>query len=306
MIDFAIERTLLTGHTVEQSYVINGIQPDALLSTAGQQIDLDKLTQEFHNQICDDFIDEINLNVPSKALGFAHKMIYEVGPSSRGKKDKAWTFQFPSKEEAAPKNCTVMTLKTANPILSAKTGLLTVKRATLLCIPVFNKAAKVIYGDSGDIVFTPLAAATFPTGALTDVARLLNRPPVETIGVINSSTCSGGHLLDDSDGAIAVVAALSAVQGKSPELAKSVVSKIVKQYSAANKLSANKLNSLSLIAQFASGGVPVGFEFEKLEEMFKTGRDKAVNLRDLMSLPPKSVVVQKAVVEEPGASGSKS
>nr|QYF49528.1 MAG: nucleocapsid [Xinjiang sediment orthophasma-like virus] len=303
MIDFTVDKALLTGHTVEQSYLISGIQPSALLSTAGQQIDLEKLTQEFHDQICDDFTDEITLQQPSKALGFAHKMIYEVGPSSRGKKDKAWTFQFPSKTAATPKNCTVMTLKTANPTLSAKTGLLTVKRATLLCMPVFNKAAKVIYEDSGNIVFTPLAAATFPTGALDEVARQLNRSPSDTIGVINSSTCSGGHLLEDSDGAIAVVAALSAVQGKSPELAKSVVSKIVKQYSASNKLSASKLNSLSGIAQFASGGVPVGFEFEKLEEMFKIGREKAVNLRELLSVQPKPVTVQKFVVDEPGASG---
>jgi hypothetical protein len=295
--EFTVDKTQISGHTFEQAYVVQALKPEALLATSGQQIDLEKLSTEFTSQICDDFKNDITLESESKALGFAHKMIYEVGPSSRGKKDKAWNFQFAFGKETAPRTCTVLTLKTNNPTLSAKAGLLTVKRATLLCMPVFNSAAKVIYSTTGDVVFTPLAAATFPTDALANVAKLLGQQNQDAIGVINSSTCSGGHLLSDSDGTIAVVAALSAVQGKSPELAKSVVSKIVKQYAAANKLSANKLNSISDIAQFASGGVPVGFEFEKLDDMFKTGREKAVNMRELITLREKNVTVNQIVAK---------
>ncbi|AJG39313.1 nucleocapsid protein, partial [Shuangao Insect Virus 2] len=273
--NFVIDKAHLTGHIIEQNYSIQGILPGDLATAAGQQIDLEKLTDNFTAQVCDDFKTQITVDKASKALGFAHKMIYDIGPSSRGKKDKAWTFQFAKADSNETNTCTVLTMKTANPTLNAMANILTVKRATLLCMPVFNQAAEVVYAGSGKVVFTPLAAATFPTGALAELSRLVGRTPASTISVINASTCSGGHLLEDSDGAIAVVAALSAVQGKNIELAKGVVSKIVKQYSAANKLSASKLNSISNIAQFASGGVPVGFEYEKLEEMFRTGREQA-------------------------------
>jgi hypothetical protein len=297
MIRFSVEQSKLTGHVTEQSYVIGAIKPGDLLSTTGQQIDLKMLADEFKAQICPDFGLKIDMETASQALKFAHTIIYDVGPSSRGKKDKAWTFQFPADEKNDQiRTCTVLTLKTANQTLAAQTGLLTVKRATLLCMPVFNDAAVEIYYAGSGTVFTPLAAATFPVGSLKGLSELIMTDQAGTIKAINSSTCSGGHLLDDSNGLLAVTAAISAVQGKDAELAKGVVSKVVKQYAAANKLSADGLSKLASIAKFASGGVPIGFEFEKINELFKQGREVAVNVRALTQLKERSSVVNKAEV----------
>lgn len=272
--NFLVSNSMLTGHVSEGTITVEAISPKTFMESAGTVLDMQEMEQKFKDKICDDYGETFSFDTSSKALSFAHKMIYEVGPNSRGKKDKVWTFQFMRGNNIV--KCNVLTMKVQNNKLASSAELLTVKRATLLAIKPFNTAARIIFDQKANIMLTPLAAATFGTDSINKLSEIIGLDEPDTICAINASTCSGGHLLDESSGPIAVVAAINATLGKEESLSKGIVSKIVKQYAAVDKLSASDLTKISSIAQYASGGVPSGFEYEKLMDIYKEGRVAAI------------------------------
>lgn len=272
--NFVVNSSKLTGHVHEGIITVEAISPQTFMESAGTVLDMKEMEGRFKDKICRDYDEPFGFDTSSKALAFAHKMIYEVGPNSRGKKDKVWTFQFTDGKDVV--RCNVLTMKVQNNKLASSAELLTVKRATLLAIKPFNTAARIIFEQKGNVMLTPLAAATFGTDSIKKLSEIINMGEADTICAINASTCSGGHLLDESVGPVAVVAAINATLGKEESLSKGIVSKIVKQYAAVDKLSASDLTKISSIAQYASGGVPSGFEYEKLMDIYKEGRVAAI------------------------------
>lgn len=88
----------LTNHSIENEYNMIGVTGDnCTTGLSGPDFDINKLNSDF-KKICYDFGDEITKDVPSKALEFASKILFEVGPSSRRVKkntgDKTWIFRF--------------------------------------------------------------------------------------------------------------------------------------------------------------------------------------------------------------------
>lgn len=275
---FVIDSRTLAGHTAGETFNVTPISAVDLGDKVAKAFSLTDLESAFVEYLCPDYDNHITIDSRSQALAFAYHVIYDIGPKSRGVKDKSWLLNFPFNGET--RTAHVITLKTPNDELANNPNTLTIKRATLLAMKPFNEAAVAIYNQNKKVVLTPLAAATFSVENIEEIAKVIKKTPQETIASINASTCNGGYLLDNSNAACAILAALSATASKEAELRKSIVSKVVKQYASHHKVTGDTLASMSSLCQFATGGVPIGFEEEALRKIFEIEKTKAISARE--------------------------
>lgn len=77
----------ILSHTQAREYIIKGITPeDFYTKHAAAEIDINDMKTKFKT-MCEDYMEPLALEQPSKAVEFCSKMIFEIGPE-RG--DTSW------------------------------------------------------------------------------------------------------------------------------------------------------------------------------------------------------------------------
>ncbi|WBM84617.1 MAG: nucleoprotein [hymenopteran phasma-related virus OKIAV227] len=288
-------------HTMGKDYVITGItSKDFTDMHTGAEFDFTELQKTF-KQHCNDYGDDLVENVPSKALEFCSKVIYEVGPESRkvkkGTGDKVWKFIFGTGKDAHIVYVATFKSENAlyNPEASTHHMVLTIKQAGLLAIMTFGHAVAYAYLTHAKVLFTPLAGACFSKEDLVAFANSLNINVETLIIKINASCQSGGHYVPVSDPNIAIVSAIAATRNvKEDSLRQSIVMKLVKQYINVGKMPDKDL--LRRCAPFATGGVPTEFSFDELIKLYDTEQNN-YNLMKRAKLIKESTI--KSRIEVP-------
>lgn len=278
---------------IKKTLTVLGITPESFSKEyASTEFDFDTLKTTFKDY-CRDFSDDLKDNVPSKALEFSSKMLFELGPYIRNVKknkgDKAIRFRFPySKAGTDGKN--VLKIKTVivstfkdilyNKMEEGGFMILTFKQAGLLAMVTFLKAVEFCYSKQTTpvMLMTPLCGAVFSRDSITNMGRELGITEIETLKVINASTTAGGQHLVDSDLACSVAAMIAATRRVTDKnVRNSIITKLIKQYS--NKHKVYHPNKFNIFAKYALGGVPPGMDADTLIENFTNIQTTQVTLR---------------------------
>ena len=239
-------------------YNIVGMTPEEFTKEfSGEAFDYADLQKRFKEH-CKDYAEALMFQTASKAVEFAAKVIYKVGPESRkikpGQLDRTWRFNF---EYGAEKHYVlVSTFKTTTyvPTDGDFEMTISVKQASLLAMDTLQKIC-TISANTHEYIFTPLAEAIFSRDDIEEIAGILKTTPTSAVIIINNSCQSGGQYLPQSDGSVAIVAAFAATRNlKDENLRKSIITKITKQYLKAQRI-VNK-TIIYQLAHYATGGVP--------------------------------------------------
>lgn len=231
-----------------------------------------------------DYGEMINKATRSYALEFAVKVIYEVGPASRqikrGSTDKKWKFRFCSMKDGKKTFTTVYIafFKTvepplAKPVVDKGALMLTMKQASLLAQSTFAGAIRLCLIDEL-VLMTPLCGAIFSKNNLDELADIIHGEAGEakrgnTLVTLSQSCQSGGHYLEESNCAVAVVAAVCATRNMTDSKVRDqIITKTYKQYVAAGKpFDATMYENL---CKFATGGVPAEHSAKRLVDRYET------------------------------------
>lgn len=89
----------ILAHTQARECIIKGVTPDDFFTKhAAAEINLDDMQATFKS-MCEDYMEPLTMESPSKSVEFCSKIIFEIGPESRKVKksdgDKVWKFKFP-------------------------------------------------------------------------------------------------------------------------------------------------------------------------------------------------------------------
>ncbi|CAH2088639.1 unnamed protein product [Euphydryas editha] len=141
------------GTEIKNTLTIFGITPeDFTRAYSSVEFDFNQLKETFKS-FCKDFNDPLYETIPSKALEFAAKMLFEYGPyirtERRSKGDKAIRFRFPYSKKIKDKTgelsfkvVIVTTFKEMDIAKQVDDGklILTFRQAGLLAMVTFSKA----------------------------------------------------------------------------------------------------------------------------------------------------------------------
>jgi hypothetical protein len=265
---------VLIAHTMTQEFQIVGITAKEFLEKpTGMDFNLIELRRIFKTH-CDDYMNELQEDVKSKAIDFCSKVIYEVGPECRkfkkGTGDKVWKFIFKSGDENHYVFIARYRQEDAEfePENTRNIMILSLKQAELL---VHETLARLVqYGfRKNKLLMTPLARACFCKEDLGALAEELGVEHSMLVVMINQSTQDGGHYLSNSDVDIAICAAYAATKNvKDENLKKSFVIKMIKQYMTQGHVPDK--NRIRIISRYATGGVPSDFPYESISELINT------------------------------------
>lgn len=276
---------------IKKTITILGITPEDfnnIYSTT--EFDFEELETTF-SQYCKDYDHQLMAGVPSKALEFSSKMLFELGPYIRNERkskgDKAIRFRFPyTKTDASGfkslsiKVVIVTTFKeiTYDKIEMDNKMILTFKQAGLLATKIFMKAIDFCYSENGAILMSPLCGAVFSRDIINNISKKLNMAPVRVIAMLNASTTAGGQYLPESDLSCAIVAMIFATKRVSDKnIRNSMLTKLVKQYSNKKKIYDSK--TFRIISKYALGGVSPGLDPETLITTYDNIQSTEVSLR---------------------------
>lgn len=274
----------LNEHSQKATYQMIGMTPKDFITDHGAiELDFKDLQTRFKTY-CQDYMDAITIDTKSLAVDFCAKVVYYVGPESRSVKkttgDKYWRFKFPYTKDGTTDKTKISKVVFVATYKSEKTEvqesteinklILTVKQASLLAMDTFDKLALLALGTTiPKTLFTPLSGAIFSKNDLCSMSRELSIQYNKTydeatvLTMINNSCQSNGHHLDNSNAAIALVAACVATRNiKDDKVKFSIISKIGKQYIKKGK-NFNE-NTFDIFAKYATGGVPSNMEPKKL------------------------------------------
>lgn len=280
---FHLQPAMLVG--AHQTVVeIKPMSMDGFGRTAENRIDIEDLVSKM-KAVMPDFMEKGASKTGSLGLMWSNEVVYKVGPNSKGGQNKYWTFTLPEVDKTDGSGkfkpiINITTQKGDRSQVSISNTHLTVKRAMMLAVLQHNVTA-VEYAKEkpGVYMLTPLASSTFSSKNLPEIAVVMGGQTDEdsvlsALRAVNASTCNGGQNLKDSRGPIAVAAAVAATVGKDPAIQKSIVTSVVRQYTAAGKLesSEDQAKTLALCA-LANSGVQTGFTHEALLDLWRNGRD---------------------------------
>lgn len=298
----------ILSHTQAKEYVIKGITPDDFFtkhSTA--DVDISQLQSAF-KAICIDYMEPLKIDVPSKAVEFCSKIIFEIGPDSRKVKkadgDKVWKFKFAYRDEDGKPYVAcafICTFKADNSEYKqtgeARKMILSVKQASLLALDTFCRLSDLAYThDQTQLLLTPLAGAIFSKRDLPNLAAELKIGIPMLLRRINTSAQTGGHALEDSKIHLAAVCSLVATRGIKDEKVKlSIVTKVIKQYTARGK--EFREHTFNIYARFAHGGVPANLSYSKLVESFDTAQNIKITTRKMAEAVAQST--KTSIVQAP-------
>ncbi|CAH0562772.1 unnamed protein product [Brassicogethes aeneus] len=296
----------LNEHSQKATYQMIGMTPKDFITDHGAiELDFKELQRKFKSY-CQDYMETISVDTKSLAVDFCAKVVYYVGPESRSVKkttgDKYWRFKFPytidglTDKTKISKVVFVATYKSEKTEVQDSTEanklILTVKQASLLAMDTFDRLAVLALGTSvPKTLFTTLSGAIFSKNDLCSMSKELtiqfNKDYTEAtvLTMINNSCQSNGHHLDNSNAAIALVAACVATRNiKDDKVKFSIISKIGKQYVKKGK-NFNEV-TFDIFAKYATGGVPSNMEPKKLiarlEEVQISTRQAAIASKDTM------------------------
>lgn len=282
----------LVTHAVAKEYTILGIKADEFMDKhTGMEFNLSELRNVFKLHY-DDYMENLEKDIPSKAVDFCSKVIYEVGPGSRkvkkGTGDKVWKFIF--KVGNIDHYVFIATYKQENsefePSNAVNTMISSLKQAALLVHETL--ARLVVFGFQANKVLTPLAGACFCKEDLAELAEELAISHSTLITRINQSTQGGGHYLSHSDIDIAICASYAATKNvKEENLQKSIVVKVIKQYMTQGHIP-NK-ERIRVICRYATGGIPADFSFENIHELIN-GEQRSFAVTKLKKMEAQSAV----------------
>ena len=266
-------------------YNIVGMTPEELTKEfSGQAFDYADLQKNFKKH-CKDYAENLQTGVASRAVEFAAKVIYKVGPESRkikpGQLDRTWRFNFEYQTEKHYVFVSTFKTSTYVPTDGDLEKTISVKQASLLAMDTLQRLC-TISANSNEYIFTPLAGAIFSRDDIEEIAKVLNTSAANAVIMINNSCQSGGQYLPHSDGSIAIVAAFAATRNlKDENLRKSIVTKITKQYLKAQR----KIDKVIIfrLAQYATGGIPADFAYEELKALIDDAISSRLKLNDLTS-----------------------
>jgi len=289
---FQLSPEQLTGKTTEAEINISYMTATDFQSQTGTSFSLEELTEQFQ-RLCPDYDNLVEIDTPSQAVDFCKKVIYDIAPRARQIKTRDVTFKlnFLKKDKEVGGKLVsqgtrgVMNIITQKMDTSRSLGqnVMTVKKASLLATKTFNAIAVAVHAaNAEDLLLTPLSAAVFDRTVVKTMAEVHRISPIDCVRIINASTCNGGHLLADSDANYAIAAALCATSGANDTIKKSVVSQVVKQYAAKDKMNNVSSAKIGQVVRFCNGGVPEGFDIETLTQTWNDGR--AVARRDALKL----------------------
>lgn len=257
------------------------------------EFDFQNLMETFKTY-CKDFLVPLEAGVPSKALEFSAKMLFEFGPYIRNEKkskgDKAIRFKFPYNKTVVSGDETTNELCVKTVIVSTfkdivyknkeegSKMILTFKQAGMLAMVTFLSAVEYIYSQNEMTLMTPLCGAVFSRDSIKEMASSLNKEEVAIIKMINASSATGGQYLPESDLACAVVCTISTTKRvTNKDVRSQMITKIIKQYSSKHKQYEPK--NFSVFAKHALGGVPPGMDAETMIENFSNIQISEVTLR---------------------------
>lgn len=145
------EPEALAAHLIEKTYEISGITPeDFVKKHAADQFDFSQLQADFKTH-CIDYMEALSPGLPSMAIDFCAKIIFEVGPESRkvkkGTSDKVWKFIF---TKVSVKHVVfVATYKQETSEYkqdsAARHMVVSLKQAGLLALETFSRLARFSY-----------------------------------------------------------------------------------------------------------------------------------------------------------------
>lgn len=194
------------------------------------------------------------------------------------------------------------------PVIENDVMLLTIKQASILALYILCKYTDLVYGNN-IIILTPLGGAIFPREA---VAKLAREPAVikegikanQIIKIINCSAQNGGQFLPDSRADVAAVCVMVGTQGITDVNArKQICHKTYKQFLVQNRPS-NK-GVFMAFAKYATGGVPLEWTFEYLQEDMVKAKSSLMDLIKAESMAELISVAQTAADPQEGSSSSK-
>nr|WVD52798.1 NP [Wugcerasp virus 9] len=284
----------LLQHMIEKEYTLQGITPDAFVRDhAGEEFDLEALKSEFKRHVVDYGVPLVK-DKASIAIHFCKVFMYTIGPESRKVRkgsgaDKVWKLN--TKINDVSHTVFIATYKQENAVVNQikndTTLSLTLKQAGLLCMETFTRLVKHAF-SAGLRLLTPLAGACFSKSDMELMAKELSIPEVDLLAMVCCSTQSGGHYLTNSDVDIAVVAAIAATRNcKDEGIKKSIVTKTIKQY--INKGRNPDKIRMSIIAKYATGGVPMEFSYDNLVNDFESTQ------RSVSLIRQKKIMEQSAI-----------
>lgn len=307
----------IRGHETGHEYFILGITSEEVGNRhAGVQFDFQDLEAEF-KKVVHDYGEPIGRETTSYALEFAVKVIYEVEPASRqvkkGTTDKKWKFRFVVK--AGGKNTLttvyIASFKNAEPPLAKPTVvqntlLLTMKQASLLAQSTFANAIQLCIIDEL-VLMTPLCGAIFSKNNVVELGELIH-PTLDgdkrgaTLVTLSQSCQSGGHYLNDSVCAVAVVAAVCATRNMTDaKVRDQIITKTYKQYVASGKpFDAALYESL---CKYATGGVPAEHSARRLVDRYEAVQRSIPSYQALRAIQTSGI---KTVPENVSVYGSDS
>lgn len=242
----------------------------------------------------------------SLAVALCSKVLYEQGPTKKTMKAtdrmSSW-WEYTLNDQALRDkndgvNPTLNIYSFAEEAKNVPVNALSVKKASLLLIPTLE-AIIDYYGEKpnsepkSQLLLTPLAAAAFSVGNITKIAEGTGISIGEWCKIINASCAGGGHVLEYSNGTIAAVAAMNATKNLSDrKLAESIVSKVVKQYTAAGKPFTDSLVEAAMAA--CQGGWPSGWNFQRMM-VTRENVDKEVSPLDEIKIAQLKAIKVNAV-----------
>lgn len=206
-----------------KEYIILGCTPSDFIKEHGSSVfNMVDLVGQFR-QVCDDYGDPLVMSSKSKAVEFAAKIMYVVGPESRKVKkadgDKVWKFKFMYNlnNKLSVKTAFVCTFKSTNtiPAYNVKENkiILTIKQASLLAIQTLELINEIsTASDAKSFLLTPLAGAVFSKDDISQMMGKTKRSLSHSINIINASCQSGGQYLKNSRAATAIIAAIVATR----------------------------------------------------------------------------------------------
>lgn len=153
--------------------------------------------------------------------------------------------------------------------------ILTTKQASLLATLVLIKVMAVGMRQVPPIyLVTPLMGGCFSRKDYPTIAEKLGLTQAELMAKMASSSVTGGHLLQKSDGSFATVFAINAVKNvKDRNVADAIISKITRQYIMAGRDPDSR--TINILAPYSQGGVPAEFSVDNLRGIYETSKANA-------------------------------
>lgn len=283
----AHERTI--GGLQVQRYDIKALEPDSIVNYIGTaNNDIDRLSQGIKLML-PDFGVPLKDNTGSLSLDCCLKVMYEMGPRKKSysseRRNINWLLSIPKPNaQEGTHNLRVHSFMSNEDTRNIPSDCLSLKKATLCfmttmddIVDYFQKKCEEELEPASlsgpekteikrkHVVLTPLAAAAFSTRSVVSIAEGLGLDLGDVNKMINASCASGGHVLERSNPDVAVVSSLNAVKNLADKkLSESIVTKVVKQYSAMGKQMC-EANTTELM-YMATCGFPEGMSFQSLRD----------------------------------------